>query len=227
MQKRNDETTTYPIADLMNYRPSSSAGHTAPVAVMEPWSGVGDDPASSFTPRMTEAQRATRHMLDTRRLRHTLIIGGVVALTIALVAWHVIGGAITANSSYQTAYVAQQTGWVSTDPTTPIALTVLPCQHAGNCTDIAVDVTVQDAPGSGLDPHEYRLGGHLVSDHELQVWGTYGGVTYSADILMSQPLHGNITSGKAQLTFKRGAVATVYQMRAATVQEQTDIFGGH
>lgn len=226
MQKRNDETTIIHTAALATYTPPDVSQPTMPVAVLDgptppEWSGEGDDPATSFTPGMTESLRLARHARETTRMRHTLIIGGVLAIILAAIMIPVLHSAANAQQSALSRYAAQYTGWVSTDPATPIAVTVLPCQHDGACTDVAVNLTIQDAPGMGFDPHVYRLGGHLLNDHELHVWGTYGGVTYDLDIVMDHPMQGDITTGTARMILKRGGTSGTYQMRSATSEEQS------
>ncbi len=228
MQRQNETTIISHAALATSFTPNVSQP-TMPVAVAvldgptpPAWDGTGDDPATSFTPGMTQAQREARHATQTHAIwRLTLIVVAIAAIITAILI-PILHSAADAQQAALNRYAAQYTGWVSTtaDNSTPVAVTIQPCQHAGACTDMQVDITIQDSPNAALDPHVYHLGGRLINDHELSLSGVYNGVSYTADIVADHPIIGNITTGTAQLTLKIGGTGTVYLLRSATLTEQ-------
>ena len=182
-----------------------------------------DDPNDSFTHGMTPAQAKIRRQRDARELRRLLLVGLIVGIIVVVV------GAVALVRVVRTQQAvygqSQYTGWAGTDANgNPTSLTLEPCQHSP-CPNVSVDLTLREA--TRTDPnfqHHYVLGGYFLNDRELYVAGTYESIILTADITCSQPIDGSITAGTAVMTLKRGSVVTIFQLKAATLQEQSEIF---
>lgn len=222
--KRNDETTTYPIADLLNYRPSSSAVALAAPAL----------PAISYHgPNGTQpSASAVWWRGQNRRLGQFAQYLALVLMLGAGIGGTLLFQTIATQNTINARTAASYTGWVSTNGDSPVAFTIEPCRK-GPCDPLATDGTVvidfSYVNSIGTLQPPCPLGGKLIAEGRgFDVTNTCpGGVYVRAYYIGDASIEGTTTDGEGTLTLTFGTTVTTYHLRSATIQEQHDIFGGH